>query len=120
MKRAWSILFCGACAFGGSFLAAGAFQHPGSAVAQSAKAPPPPPPASLSAQQLGERFESVIRQVSPGVVAVEAVKPPKGDAPGKSAKPVEESGSGVLVRWEGVRGTLVITNNHVVGGAKPE
>src|SRR5262245_3623864 len=119
MKRALSLLFCGACAFAGSFMASGIFQHGSSAVAQTSKAPPPPASA-LSSQQLGERFESVIRQMSPSVVAVEAVKPPKTDAQNKSAKPVEESGSGMLVKWEGIRGTLVITNNHVVAGAKPE
>jgi S1-C subfamily serine protease len=54
--------------------------------------------------------------VSPAVVAVEATKPP---APGGKAKPVEESGSGVLVRGEDGRAVLALTNNHVVAGAAP-
>jgi S1-C subfamily serine protease len=54
--------------------------------------------------------------MAPSVVSVEAVKPP---APGKS-KPTEESGSGVILKLEGVPGTVVITNNHVINGAKTD
>src|SRR5205823_5744886 len=36
-----------------------------------------------------------------------------------SARPVEESGSGVLIRADGQRGVLVLTNNHVVANATP-
>jgi S1-C subfamily serine protease len=49
----------------------------------------------------------------PAVVAVEATKP--AARPGK--KPVEESGSGVLIQVPGQAGTFVLTNNHVVAGA---
>src|SRR5262249_26793438 len=34
-------------------------------------------------------------------------------------KPVEESGSGVIVRLPNVKGVVAITNNHVVGAAPP-
>lgn len=66
--------------------------------------------------QLSDRFQDVIRTTSPSVVAIDAVKPP---APGKT-KPGGESGSGVMVKVEGVKGTLVITNNHVVSGSSAE
>ncbi len=61
-----------------------------------------------------DRFESVARKVSPAVVAIEATKPP---APSARGKTIEESGSGVLIRVEGQRGLLVLTNNHVITGA---
>jgi serine protease Do len=67
---------------------------------------------------LAERFQIVIRKVSPSVVAVDAVKPPNTDANSKG-KPVEESGSGVLVKFPGIPGAVAITNNHVVGSAEP-
>src|SRR5262249_52523088 len=70
---------------------------------------------------IGDRFELVARRVSPAVVSVEASKPaaPSNGSNGK-ARPVEESGSGVLIRAENRPGYLVLTNNHVVAQAKPE
>ena len=57
----------------------------------------------------------MVKKVAPAVVAVDAVKPnPTGGANGKAK---EESGSGVLVAFPGVSGTVVVTNNHVVGDA---
>lgn len=67
---------------------------------------------------LADRFQTVIKQVSPAVVAVDAVKPPQGD-PTAKGKAVEESGSGVMVKFPGVTGVVAITNNHVVGSADP-
>jgi S1-C subfamily serine protease len=59
----------------------------------------------------------VIRQLSPSVVAVDAVKPPE---PGSTKKePLEESGSGVIVKFPRVAGVVVVTNYHVVGAAAP-
>jgi S1-C subfamily serine protease len=52
----------------------------------------------------------------PTVVAVEAKKP----AGGKRTKAEEESGSGVLIRGDGPRGVLVLTNNHVIADAAPQ
>jgi S1-C subfamily serine protease len=63
--------------------------------------------------KLGERFETVARKVGPAVVAIEAIKPPPPDR----KKAVEESGSGVLIRLNGQRGTYVLTNNHVIRDA---
>jgi S1-C subfamily serine protease len=73
-------------------------------------------PARVST--LTDQFQAVIKQVSPAVVAVDAVKPPASDSTTKG-KPVEESGSGVIVKLPVVHGLLVITNNHVVGEAEP-
>ncbi len=87
------------------------------AVAQSGN-PLPPPPSPLDRPSLGgpDRFDEVIRHVAPTVVAVDALKPSGGSS---KAKPTEESGSGVVVRFDGFRGTYAVTNNHVVGAARP-
>ncbi len=80
-------------------------------------------PVSLESEKanaltLADRFQLIIKRVSNSVVAVDAIKPPQTDASAK-VKPVEESGSGVLAKFPGVTGVVVITNNHVVGGAEP-
>ena len=72
------------------------------------------PPASGKQPLLEDRFEGVARRVSPGIVALEALKPVVRDGKSRS---VEDSGSGVLVKFSGRPGTYVITNNHVVGAA---
>ncbi|AMV25073.1 putative periplasmic serine endoprotease DegP-like precursor [Gemmata sp. SH-PL17] len=64
-----------------------------------------------------DRFQAVIQQISRSVVAVDAVKPA---SPGASkSDPVEESGSGVIVKFPGTNGVVVVTNYHVVGAASP-
>jgi S1-C subfamily serine protease len=79
-----------------------------------------PASGSQSADMLGvsERFEKVASQVSPAVVYVEAAKPSRSTS-GK-ANTQEESGSGVLLRAEGISQVLVLTNNHVIAHATPE
>jgi S1-C subfamily serine protease len=77
------------------------------------------PPANGAADpllQLSDRFEAVAGKVMPAVVAVEAIKPPR---PNKT-KPIEESGSGLIVKSDVKAGYYVITNNHVVGQSKNE
>lgn len=73
--------------------------------------------------QLSDRFEAVAAKIIPAVVSVEAVKPAKangnGGAGGKS-KPVEESGSGVIVKLDAKPGYYVVTNNHVVQQARTD
>ncbi len=66
--------------------------------------------------RLSERFEWVAMKAGPAVVAIEAIKPA---VPGKS-RPMEESGSGVMIQGEPGKNCYVLTNNHVVAGAKPE
>lgn len=92
----------------------------------AAQGPPLPPlPRTIlagtekpSAHTLAEQFQAVIKQIGPAVVAVDAVKPSAGD-PTAKGKVVEESGSGVLVKFRGLSGIIAITNNHVVGAAEP-
>ncbi len=62
----------------------------------------------------GDRFEAVVRKLAPSVVALEAVKPSVKEGKTRS---VDDSGSGVLVRFAGVKGLFVLTNNHVIGKA---
>lgn len=117
MNKLAKILFFGTCAFGGAAVGSYLVTQTDFLKAQSSR--PAPPPAGLTTSPpnlLGERFEAVIRQMAPSVVSVEAVKPP---APGKT-KPTEESGSGVIVRLDGVPGIVVITNNHVINGARAD
>jgi S1-C subfamily serine protease len=94
----------------------------------AAYAPPLPPIERMigadagkpAAIELSDHFQAVIKTVSPAVVAVDAIKPPTAELTSTAkSKPVEESGSGVLVRLPGVSGVIAITNNHVVGGAVP-
>jgi serine protease Do len=80
-----------------------------------AQAPLPVPPARLDdspAKPSGDDFEPAVQKVMPALVAVEAVK-----SAGR-IKPSEESGSGVLMKFDGFRGVFAVTNNHVVEGAK--
>ncbi len=88
--------------------------------AQSASPlPPPPGPVGRATPAVPERFDEVIRQVAPAVVAVDAMKPAAAGATKAKAKSEEESGSGVVVRLDGFRGRFAVTNNHVVGGSRP-
>lgn len=82
-------------------------------------APLPPPPASFEVTRASELFAAVAEKVAPSVVAVDAVKPPAANASNKG-KPLEESGSGVLIEFPAARGVYAITNNHVVSGARAE
>jgi S1-C subfamily serine protease len=66
--------------------------------------------------RLSDRFEWVAKKVGSGVIAVEAVKPPAGGGAAKS-RPVEESGSGVLVQFPNQKGVFALTNNHVISQA---
>jgi serine protease Do len=115
MRRFLTYLLLGGCALAGGALATlVSSRFISSALAQQ--------PAALHApevDQLGQRFERVARRISPTVVAVEAVKPSAPSSKGKT-KPIEESGSGVMIRATGLRGVLVVTNNHVVAGASPQ
>jgi S1-C subfamily serine protease len=121
MRRQLALVaVCGMCAFLGGLVAESWFGHPGQATAQPSAALPPIPD-QLGADKLAahERFQPVfqpvIKTLSPSVVAVDAVKPP---APGsKSTQPEEESGSGVIVKFAGAPGVVVVTNYHVVGAA---
>jgi S1-C subfamily serine protease len=79
------------------------------------------PAGTHQVDALSDRFEAIARQVLPAVVSVEAVKPPKV-VPGSTAKgkPIEESGSGVIVQLPNQKSYFVLTNNHVVSQTPPE
>ena len=111
MKRFGTSAVLLACAFAGGAVGTVLLARGQSASAETRKL--------QDAQSLSESFEFVVRKVAPSVVAIEAVKPPSPSAANKT-KPVEESGSGILVKIEGIKGTLVVTNNHVVTGARPD
>jgi serine protease Do len=83
----------------------------------SGKEAPPP----LDAIRISDRFELVAARVSPAVVSIEASKAVQssGSGSGKGRSTVEESGSGVIIRLDGYKGTYVLTANHVVAQAPP-
>jgi serine protease Do len=114
LKRIGLLAFVGICAFsGGAFALAVLPRLTPQLTAQPSSSSPAQESALL---RLSDRFESVAATSSPSVVSVEAVKPPQ---PGKT-KQVEESGSGVLIHGEPKKNVYVITNNHVVAGAKAD
>jgi S1-C subfamily serine protease len=113
LKRVALILFLGACTFGGG--SAAVVLGPRLTTAASAQ-PGSSGGGNGDLLRTSERFEAVARKVMPAVVAVEAKKP----AGGKRPKAEEESGSGVLIKVEGQRGVLVLTNNHVIADAAPK
>jgi S1-C subfamily serine protease len=121
MKRFAMLSFLGACAFGGGSAAVSLSPQLISSVA----AQPQPPakesgaPAHADVNQLGDRFEAIANKVCPAVVSIETVKPAR-PAPGKKSRPLEESGSGFVIRGNGRSGYLVLTNNHVIADARPE
>jgi S1-C subfamily serine protease len=106
----------------GSFaggLAGGLLTQPSAPLhAQSAPLPAAPPPADDGRPDMP--FAGVVAKVAPSVVSVDAVKPPPAGTTAAKGKPLEESGSGVLVEFDGVPGVFAVTNNHVVSGARAE
>lgn len=117
LKRLGLVAVCGAAAFGGGLVAELLVRPTGTAVAQSPPLPPAPT-ADATRSHLTDRFQAVIRQAGPAVVSVDAVKPPvPNSTTSNKGKPVEESGSGVFVRFPDMPGTTVVTNHHVVGDA---
>jgi serine protease Do len=110
MKRAVLI-----CLLGAVLLAAAGLPMP----AQHGSAQPAANHAADVLLALSDRFESAAARVLPAVVSVEAIKPAKPSADGKG-KPVEESGSGVIVRIDGKNGYYILTNNHVIAQARAE
>ena len=66
-------------------------------------------------EHVNRTFELVAKAVSPSVVHLVARKAGRRDEePGTE---YEETGSGVIVRAEGSKAPVVLTNNHVVAGA---
>lgn len=72
------------------------------------------PPVSLNARALvesGRHISEIAAEVMPSAVHIQAVRV-------ENERKVEETGSGVIMRCETVKGLFVITNNHVVRGAE--
>src|SRR2546423_2244413 len=114
MNRVLLCLGLGGCAFVGGAVAV----NIGRKLLPRRPAAVSTPSAGAKLSTLSGRFETSARRLSPAVVSVEAVKP-SGTKPDGKPRTVEDSGSGVLIAADDGRGTLVITNNHVVTGAQP-
>lgn len=114
-KRLGMLTFMGTCAFGGGMAAIALWPLAmGHVTAQGPGLPSTGSDSNLL--RLSERFELVAQKVSPSVVAIEAVKAPTA---GKS-RSAEESGSGIIIEGERGKNSYILTNNHVVAGARPE
>lgn len=116
MKRLSWLVFLGA----GLVLGGAGLTSPLDNNASAQSAGMPTRPASFTSadplQALSDRFEQVASKALPAVVSIEAIKPPKN--PGNKTKPLEESGSGVIVKLDAKPGYFVLTNNHVISGAR--
>jgi serine protease Do len=112
MRRFALVLLLGTCAFLGGTAATMTSSHwigPAAAQQQGSGGT-----SAGELTRLSDRFEAVARKVGPGVIAVEAVKPA---ASGAKSRPVEESGSGILVQFPNQKGVFALTNNHVISQA---
>jgi serine protease Do len=108
--------------------------RPAASPTEDVGTPPPPVPSGLRGQgedgvyaqlarqyaqfeHVNRTFELVSKAVSPSVVHLVAHKVGKRDGDQHAGEEYEETGSGVIVRAEGSRALVVLTNNHVVAGA---
>lgn len=107
-------MICSCALFGGTAVVSIPLQIGSPAVAQGQQGTQ----TSDLATQLGERFEAIANKVGPAIVSIEAVKPPRQD--GGKSKPIEESGSGILIKTNGFSGYVVLTNNHVITQSRPD
>jgi len=69
-------------------------------------------------QHVNRTFELVAKAVSPAVVHIVAQKTTRPED-SRRARQFEETGSGVIIRSDRAVGLYVLTNHHVVDGAKP-
>ena len=115
MKRILVTCAVGAVVFFGTSVVIHIPLQIGSPVSAQPRPMPIGTPILEQPQALSDRFEAVASKLLPCVVAIEAIKPPKANGKGK---PVEESGSGVIVKSDVKAGYFVVTNNHVVSQAR--
>ncbi|HEV3203368.1 MAG TPA: trypsin-like peptidase domain-containing protein, partial [Gemmataceae bacterium] len=120
MNRFLLMVFIGFCALLGGHVAVMSLSLVQSPAAAQPLAPGNLPPPFSDVLKLSDRFEMIARKVSPAVVYVEVVKPANSPNLNGKGKPVEESGSGVIIRPEDGKGFLVLTNNHVISQATSE
>jgi S1-C subfamily serine protease len=119
MNRVVICLILGGCGLLGGAVAVSFAPKLQAQLASAAPTPGADSPGSRWAgdlTNLSDRFEAIARRLGPAVVSIEAVKP-SGTKPDGKPRTVEDSGSGVLIAAEDGRGTLIITNNHVISGA---
>ena len=116
-KRILLCTFLGMCASFGGGVAVWCLPHLEMRAAAQASSDSATAPAG-DPIKLSDRFESVARRAAPAVVYVEATKPARPS--GTKTAPLEESGSGVLVRFAGQEHAFVLTNNHVISQAAAE
>ena len=107
------LVFLGAMAGGASI---SLFSHPTQPVGAE---PSPLPAAPANFVPANDTFDSIVARLAPSVVAIDAVKSQVASTANKG-KPQEESGSGVLLQFDGYKGIIAVTNNHVISGAKAE
>lgn len=78
-----------------------------------------PPPVVTDVVALSERFQLISKKLAQAVVSIEARKM----APLNSQsvkKQLEDSGSGVIVKFDNRPGYYVFTNNHIIENATPD
>lgn len=113
MKRPLPVVVALVAGVAGGFTAQFALVPRAPVAAQPATIPDSPLPRPESPTASAPQFDAVVSKVMPSVVSVDSAKP---NAPrGQSA---EMSGSGVLMKFDGIRGVFAVTNNHVVDGAR--
>jgi S1-C subfamily serine protease len=108
-----------ACAAGGMYLYSNGVRLGGLALGQSPAGPAAVTGGIGDLTALSDRFEAVARNVLPAVVSIEAKKTMAAN-PNSTSRTAEDSGSGVLVASADGQGTVVLTNFHVVKGARPD
>jgi serine protease Do len=113
MKRPGPVLFALLAAFAGGFVAQLVLAPRSPVSAQPSPLPSIPDTPPRVDPTSAPQFDGVVTKVMPSVVSVDAVK-----ATGTKGRPSEESGSGVLMKFDGYRGVYAVTNNHVVDGAR--
>ena len=69
------------------------------------------PASAVALVESGNHISSISADVMPSAVHIQAVRV-------ENERKVEETGSGVIMRSQTVKGLFVITNNHVVRGAE--
>jgi S1-C subfamily serine protease len=117
MKRVFLLFFLASCASLGGAIGFGLLSR----LQASVQAQSPQSGGSndfADVLKVSDRFEAVARQASPAVVYVEATKTTR--PAGSKASSLEESGSGVLFKHDGIDRILVLTNNHVIAHTAPE
>lgn len=69
------------------------------------------PARAMALVDSGNHISQIAADIMPSAVHIQAIRV-------ESERKVEETGSGVIMRSEAVKGLFVITNNHVVRGAE--